>query len=280
MIYTFPANFDKEIAKQLGGLIDNAYEQLKASHKIEDWKKPEGYDTFAVFGAKEPFGIGKFTVPDVFNVLPTLPFGFVLSKGNDVFIIIRGTQTQLEWVDDFTFQPTPFIEGKPEWGKTTQGFKSLYDQIFPGISTALDQLKASGNPLSNIYITGHSLGAALAHLVATGLYATKALNSTSYTFSGPRTGDSAFATSYQTAALATWRIFNTEDIVPDVPPATVQMDEPPADLKHLLSHADPLRLILRLFPYGYQHIGYPIAITFHGGTVGDNHNLTTTYKAL
>jgi Lipase (class 3) len=51
---------------------------------------------------------------------------------------------------------------------TTKGFDGLYSQIIPGIIAALQKLKNTNN-LSSLFVTGHSLGAALAHLVAAGI---------------------------------------------------------------------------------------------------------------
>jgi len=102
----------------------------------------------------------------------------------------------------------------------------------------------------------------------------------SYTFSGPRAGDSAFAQAFGGANLQTWRIFNTEDLVPTVPPAAVVMVQPNMGMQSTSPITHVLPLFIKMFPAGYEHIGYPIAITFHRDTIADNHNLTTTYQAL
>jgi hypothetical protein len=59
-----------------------------------------------------------------------VPFGFVATKGSDAYVVVRGTQTPLEWFDDATVLPVPFA---PNWGNTTQGFKVIYNQLSPTI---------------------------------------------------------------------------------------------------------------------------------------------------
>ena len=50
-------------------------------------------------------------------------------------------------------------------------------------------------------MTGHSLGAALAHLAAADIFAQCQISAISYTFAGPRAGDPAFAAAFIHAGL-------------------------------------------------------------------------------
>lgn len=77
-------------------------------------------------------------------------------------------------------------------------------------------------------ICGHSLGGALATLLALDLAATAAdpanpeyaefRNPTVYTYGSPRTGDSAFANKFNQEVTDSNRIENRLDIVPHLPP--------------------------------------------------------------
>ncbi len=77
---------------------------------------------------------------------------------------------------------------------------------------------------SHIYVTGHSLGGALATLCALDLW--HLLNEegivgvpiTMYNFGSPRVGTPRFVTSYNKKVTDSWRIVNDVDIVTTVPP--------------------------------------------------------------
>jgi hypothetical protein len=112
----------------------------------------------------------------------------------------------------------------------------------------------------------------LAHLAAAGIAAQFPAQPTSYTFSGPRAGDPDFAAAFVTAGLTTWRMFNTEDIVPTVPPAAVEITTPNMGMQGISLVSQSLIKLVQLSPIGYQHVNYPIAATFHADTVADNHN--------
>ena len=94
-----------------------------------------------------------------------------------------------------------------------------------------------------------------------------------YTFSGPRTGDAAFANAYVRSTLQTWRIFNTEDIVPTLPFSTNQIgNSSPTSIF--------LNVVIKGLAAGFSHIGYPVGVTFDEGKVDDNHNLDNLWATL
>ena len=107
---------------------------------------------------------------------------------------------------------------------------------------------------SSLFVTGHSLGAALAHLTAAGIITKLGLAPIIYTFSGPRAGDPGFGSSYINSGLQTWRIFNTEDIVPVLPISSNQLGSTsPTSIF--------LNVLIRGLPAGFSHIGYPVGVT-------------------
>jgi Lipase (class 3) len=280
--YTYPPAFDVNRAKELGDRINDAYAQFDAFQSGGTWTAPEGYAIKGQFFAHEPGRGGllegvQHLLKDPLNELKNIaglvhpgqvPFGYVAVKGSDVFVVIRGTRTSLEWMDDFTSEPVPFSQG---WGRTTQGFKTIYIDIIKTIIEALQPLVADGTP-RNYYVTGHSLGAALAHLVSAAMNIQLKIKATTYTMSGPRAGDTTFVQAHDDAGLITWRIFNTEDIVPTVPPAAVNVGA---------MNLGPLAWLLKaLVGKGFEHTGYPIAVTFHYDSLSDNHSLTNLCKVL
>jgi triacylglycerol lipase len=266
MKYTFPAGFDLNRALELAKLVDAAYEQLNLGGS---WQPPDGYEVATELSAKEIWKAPGRLDGLVNDLLKPVPFGFVATKGSDVFVVIRGTRTPLEWLDDFTAKPVPFAPNGNPWGRTTQGFNALFENLGPQVDDALAKLQTGGNSLATIFVTGHGLGAALAHLAAASIAARFGLKPVTYTFCGPRAGDPQFAAAFNQASLQTWRIFNTEDIVPTVPPAAVEM----AEKNTGTGLAQWLIKFVQLSAAGYQHVGYPIAVTFHGDSIADNHNL-------
>jgi len=149
----------------------------------------------------------------------------------------------------------------------------------PQITAALTTIKNAGG-LNTVYVTGHSLGAALALLVTAGVFIQFGVKPVAYTLSGPRAGDPVFAAQCDAAGLTIWRIFNTEDIVPTLPLAAVQVDTANAGMHGLTPITQAIPALIALFPIGYQHVGYPIAVTFHADTIADNHNQDTLYNSL
>jgi len=263
---SYPLNFDKNRAVELGTLVDAAYTQYDQRATVGNAWQPAGYQVQGVLQAQEK-GV-------------VVPFGFVATKGTDAYVVIRGTLTPLEWLEDATILPVPFA---PNWGNTTQGFKGIYNQLSPTINQAIQTLKGA-DAFSSLYVTGHSLGGALAHLAAADIYIQQKVAPISYTLAAPRTGDPSFAVACERAGLQTWRIFNTEDIVPTLPlstptlaPMDLGLNETPTEmlLKLLLHHAAAAR-----DGWLYQHVKVPIAVTFQKGTIADNHNCTNLYTAL
>jgi triacylglycerol lipase len=270
MKYTLPAGFNLVRAQELASLVNAAYDQFTQGPA---WALPADYTLVKSLSAREiwkGFGLLANLIP---QVIPPVPFGFVATKGTDVYVIIRGTRTPLEWFDDFTAFPVDFVPNGQPWGKVTRGFNLLYNDLRPQVAAALSQIVTEGGSLNSVFLSGHSLGAALAHLAAAGLYAQFHAHPVSYTFSGPRAGEHQFAQTFLDANLPTWRIFNTEDIVPTVPPAAIQMATPNMGMNGLTPVTQNLASLIHLSAVGYQHVGYPVGVTFHREIVADNHNL-------
>jgi hypothetical protein len=152
-------------------------------------------------------------------------FGFVAqSATNELVVAIRGTDTIWEWLHDASFLMVPdCIAGTH--GPTEDGFSGVYRSLRTGATndspTVCGWIKgylASGGATS-VTICGHSLGGALATLLALDVAInTQCRSPTAYTYASPRVGDHVFAGSYNAAVPSTYRIANRQDIVPKVPP--------------------------------------------------------------
>jgi len=98
--------------------------------------------------------------------------------------------------------------------KIHSGFHQAFYKVKDDIEVKLKSLQDNGYPL---YITGHSLGGALA-LCATKFLASDSLGAC-YTFGSPRVASSGFGDNIKTPI---YRIVNAADLVPRVPPAYIQ----------------------------------------------------------
>lgn len=162
----------------------------------------------------------------------TVPFGFVARerKTNNLVFAIRGTEGDIEWAEDL-FEAdqiaSPVANSK---GLVHKGFGNIYETLTyqaatsnsltpPAIGSG-DKLGQVVSSASAVSITGHSLGSALATLLALDVALnTKTPITQFYTFASPRTGDPDFVTQYNGLVPAnSYRVANVWDIVPHTPP--------------------------------------------------------------
>jgi hypothetical protein len=173
----------------------------------------------------------------------TMPefYGIVATKdgADESVVAVRGTIGGTEWFDNIHPGIVPF---KLAPGGVEAGFNKIYQTIqvvpkgwsssapspagtFPAQVVAAIAAHTSQSAVDvaqnhQVTVTGHSLGAALAilfvmdsaanHVVATPLV---------YTFAAPRVGDATFVTTYDALpGMISWRIFNKNDLVPNLPP--------------------------------------------------------------
>lgn len=92
-------------------------------------------------------------------------------------------------------------------GKVHSGFKAALDDVWDELSAEMRDLKGQG---IKIWMTGHSLGAALATLAFDRMEDVQGL----YTFGSPRVGDKDFQSGFKQNAF---RVVNGNDIVEGVP---------------------------------------------------------------
>ena len=161
----------------------------------------------------------------------------------DVVIAIRGTEGILEWIHDAEFLQVacPFLAGA---GRTEDGFTAMYESLrtgtaanSPTLVNALSALRFP-HPVASVTICGHSLGGALATLLALDLAVNTVWCTPSvYTFGSPRVGDALFASTFNQVVTRSHRIANRLDIVAALPP--------PVDYAHVLApyELNPIRLL-------------------------------------
>lgn len=150
---------------------------------------------------------GWFNLMKTFNNRGTQAF---LAK-NDEFAVLafRGTEPT-RWEDVRT--DLRALKQKTIEGKVHRGFKEAFDEIRGEIFDIVDKSIGKDLPL---YVTGHSLGAALATVATQELEEEfHDLIAACYTFGSPRVGDGTYEKSIKAHV---YRIVNTTDIVTLVP---------------------------------------------------------------
>jgi pimeloyl-ACP methyl ester carboxylesterase len=133
--------------------------------------------------------------------------GGVFAVANDFAILaFRGTDPRKfeDWKTDFDARPKATV-GR---GRVHRGFKDAHDRAADRIGELL-----AGRTVP-VWVTGHSLGGAVATLAAARHDGIHAL----VTFGAPRVGDRAFR---DTCPVPAWRVVHRSDVVARVPPAGI-----------------------------------------------------------
>jgi triacylglycerol lipase len=153
---------------------------------------------------------------DHFRFLGSTGTECMVSWNKQVAVVaFRGTELKsrsalYEIRTDLDTTPTPFELS----GKVHRGFQEGLGEIWEGdegLQSLLEQLRAEA-PKRPLWITGHSLGGALAALCFARTPWARGL----YTYGAPRVGDREFLSLFEGRAV--WRIENAQDPVPLVPP--------------------------------------------------------------
>jgi len=141
----------------------------------------------------------------------------LLVAANDELILVcfRGTEPdQLDdWITDSRVEMVP----GPMGGRVHAGFYNALSHVWQQVTNQVAELTAART--RPLWVTGHSLGAALATLAtARWLDAGRKVQGL-YTFGQPRTGDEQFARHFNFAFKPyAYRLVNHNDLVTRVPP--------------------------------------------------------------
>ena len=142
--------------------------------------------------------------------------GFVATKGKSIYVVWRGSESKKDFQNDASIDKVPFIE---DGEKVHIGFKYCWESVigdtYDAIDTALEMLAGE---TTNIVVSGHSLGGAVATLYA---YSIKKhyphYNVSSTTIGSPRVGNKTFKENYDNSDIDTLRIVHNNDLVTHTP---------------------------------------------------------------
>jgi len=129
---------------------------------------------------------------------------------NDRFAVLAFRGTEKDWKNIVTDINLRFLRDKETGARIHDGFGTAYALIAPDVNKAIAQLE----PDLPLYITGHSLGGALAAVAVMRIYPEDRI-AACYTFGCPRVGDREFVDHLWRVPI--YRLVHAADIVTRVP---------------------------------------------------------------
>ena len=226
-----PIGFDKSLALFLADCCLQAYNQFNCKGTFD---MPRGY-----------------TLVDSIVAAPARTndlYGFIIESDHSIIISFRGSRSNPDWIADATISQTYFPYTRIKLG-IHSGFAAIYNACRQQIMDVLNTLSSS----KQLFITGHSLGGALAVLCSLDAAVNTVYNNpVMYNFASPRVGNSKFVQVYNEVINNSVRIVNTNDIVPLLPPAVVH---PPLSNELLY----------------YRHVKDLLTIAVQTGSILGNH---------
>ncbi|MCP3887250.1 MAG: lipase family protein [Desulfobulbaceae bacterium] len=143
---------------------------------------------------------------------------FVVGDKNKIIVSFRGTEGKFkDWATDVNLVKTSWTNSHPV-GEVHSGFYGALKSVWEDMFAEIMNLRTNNQ---SIWLTGHSLGAALATLAAATLqlqHSNITINGV-YTFGQPRLGDHKFSKNYNAELKTiTFRCVNNNDVVTRVPP--------------------------------------------------------------
>jgi len=140
--------------------------------------------------------------------------GYVGATNDSIIVSFRGSRSANNWAHDFEFFRTPYPDVPGVW--VHHGFWEAYKVVSKDIVTSVLQLR-SKYPQWPIYVTGHSLGAALSTLLSVELLRLNISDVYNWNYGSPRIGNEAWqAYVNNKLGLNLWRVVNLKDIVPHI----------------------------------------------------------------
>ncbi len=147
---------------------------------------------------------------------------FLFRKNQHIVLVFRGSQQVADWSTNFKFRMKQFATLNTQQkdaiptGEVHRGFQGAWESVEKRV---IYQLKKWWTPETQFWVTGHSLGGALAALAATSLEYQGFQVAGLYTFGQPRVGDWAFTRQVNDhMGDRMFRYVNNNDIVPLIPP--------------------------------------------------------------
>lgn len=207
------SSYDEEEAKMMAALSSVSY--CHDEKQILDWSCSVCKDS------RTPMAQGKVRIIDAGNQNASRIIVGKLEQQHGCLLAFRGTSNKFNWIRDFqAWKVSPQVFGDCPGCKVHSGFLNIWRNVEDEVFRALREVGCEEDGADDlIYITGHSLGAAMSHIAMFALDAAGFKIAKSYTFEGPRAGNDAFADAYAAAfPKPVFRITRKQDPAVHVPP--------------------------------------------------------------
>jgi len=145
-------------------------------------------------------------------------FGFTAysPKNQSIVLAFRGTTA----INQILFESIQSLLPTSSWpagGMVIPYFNDALNLMWPQVQNQMTQL-VQKYPNYKIYVTGHSLGGAVASLAASALLQNNiTTNASLYTFGEPRVGDYIFSRGFDSQISDAWRVIHYIDPFPHIP---------------------------------------------------------------
>lgn len=311
------SGFNCDRARELLSLVEVAHDRYQNAKENPTYKWEADLKPIVVNELKYEILVNLGFAQYFFFRRRRVPFGFIARRETapgrfEIFVVFRGTMNPAEWISNFKITQRSYEKvespvlpkrrdsqniSPQELGKVHRGFYITYTRPDPGnfIDKLIDLNPKNNAPSmrdvaekilndpqkcpqgSPLFVTGHSLGGALATLSALHIHIAKTIpfeNPILYTFASPRVGNRQFARQFD--KFECYRVVNSEDIVPVVPLPTLLLALGRTPLREVA----PYKAKCSLTRLDYEHIGQPIYFTVQNGYVSENHIIPTYMKVL
>jgi len=197
--------YNTEISEQMIRLSRAAYSDLPTSCPsdlfLPDWQVNDTFSSLAcdLCPDNRCFGFTAYSVTQ-----------------QSIVVVFRGTAENTQLVLEGLKSLTPIIPWHTG-GKVMPYFNTAFSSLRSAVSDQITKLRRDF-PSYKIYVTGHSLGGAMASLAALTLKSQFGISVTLYTFGQPRVGDYVFAKNFDKNIPDAWRVVHNLDPVPHLPP--------------------------------------------------------------
>lgn len=154
---------------------------------------------------------------------------FMLKTNNFMVLAFRGSQELKDWQTNFSTRLKKFNLGTtmeplqedvvPPRGQVHRGFQTAWESVEGNVIRQIQKWNEGQPTQLPLFITGHSLGGALATVAAASLTKQNFTVQGLYTFGQPRAGDLIFAAEMRVMLDGKiFRFVNNNDLVPHIPP--------------------------------------------------------------